>query len=80
MVLCGRLPPRASGATLTVAVNVTGSGLDLATSGVILMIVGVIGLVTSLAIFGRSGFGGRRTVVTDEYVEGAPVVRRPVDY
>jgi len=70
----------AIGAILTFAVNLTVSGLDLATVGVILMIVGVIGLVTSLTIFGRSGFGGRRTVVTDEYVEDAPVVRRPIDY
>jgi hypothetical protein len=70
----------AVGAILTFAVNATVSGLDLATIGVILMIVGVIGLVTSMAIFGRSGFGGRRTVVTDSYVEDAPVTRRSVDY
>ena len=66
----------AIGAILAFAVDVTVSGLELDTIGIILMIVGAIGLVTSLAIFGRSGFGGRRTVVTDSYVEDAPVGRR----
>jgi hypothetical protein len=70
----------AIGAILAFAVDVTVSGLDLATIGIILMIVGAIGLVTSMAIFGRSGYGGRRTVVTDSYVEDEPVVRRTVDY
>ena len=70
----------AIGAILAFAVDVTVSGLDLATIGVILMIVGAIGLVTTMAIFGRSGFGGRRTVVTDSYVEDGPVGRRTVDY
>jgi hypothetical protein len=70
----------AIGAILAFAVDVTVSGLDLATIGVILMIVGAIGLVTSMAIFGRSGFGGRRTVVTDDYVEEVPVGRRTYDY
>jgi hypothetical protein len=70
----------AVGAILTFAVNATVSGLDLATIGVILMVVGAIGLVTSMAIFGRGGLGGRRTVVTDSYVEDAPVGRRTIDY
>jgi hypothetical protein len=70
----------AVGAILTFAVDVTVSGLDLATIGVILMIVGAIGLVTSMAIFGRASMGGRRTVVTDSYVEDTPVTRRTVDY
>ena len=59
----------AIGAILAFAVDLTVSGLDLATVGVILMIVGAIGLVTSMAIFGRRDYGGRRAVVTDTYVE-----------
>jgi hypothetical protein len=70
----------AVGAILAYAVDVSVSGLDLDTIGVILMIVGAIGLLTSLLIFGRSGFGGRRTVVTDSYVDEGPVGRRTVDY
>lgn len=58
----------AIGAILAFAVDLTVSGLDLATVGVILMIVGAIGLVTSMLIFGRNSVG-RRTVVTDGYVE-----------
>lgn len=74
----------AIGAILTWAVNVTVSGLDLSTIGVILMVVGGIGLVTSLIIFGGGGWG-RRPVVSDTYVEddvAPPVVRRrsTVDY
>lgn len=68
----------AIGAILAFAVNLTVSGLDLATVGVILMIVGAIGLVTSMLIFGRDSVG-RRTVVTDSYVEDDlvdPVGRR----
>jgi hypothetical protein len=59
----------AIGAILAFAVDLSVSGLDLATVGVILMIVGAIGLVTSMLIFGRRDYGGRRTVVTDSYVE-----------
>ncbi len=71
----------AVGAILAFAVDLTVSGLDLATIGVILMIVGAIGLVTSMAIFGRGSLGGRRTVVTDDYVEEVPVgTRRTIDY
>ena len=58
----------AVGAILAFAVDLTVSGLDLATVGVILMIVGAIGLVASMLIFGRDSVG-RRTVVTDSYVE-----------
>ena len=70
----------AVGAILAYAVDVSVSGLDLDTIGIILMIVGAIGLLTSLLIFGRSGFGGRRTVVSDTYVDDGPVGRRTVDY
>ena len=68
----------AVGAILAFAVDLSVSGLDLATVGVILMIVGAIGLVTSMLIFGRDSVG-RRTVVTDSYVEDDlvdPVGRR----
>ncbi len=68
----------AVGAILAFAVDLTVSGLDLATVGVILMIVGAIGLVTSILIFGRDSVG-RRSVVTDTYVEddlADPVGRR----
>jgi hypothetical protein len=68
----------AIGAILAFAVEITFSWLDLATVGVILMIVGAIGLVTSMLIFGRASVG-RRTVVTDSYVEDDlvdPVARR----
>jgi hypothetical protein len=64
----------AIGAILTFAVNLSVSGLDLSTVGVILMVAGAIGLVASMLVFGGSGWGGRRTVVEDEYVE--PVGRR----
>jgi hypothetical protein len=70
----------AVGAILAYAVDVSVSGVNLDTIGIILMIVGAIGLVTSLLIFGRSGFGGRRTVVTDSYVDDGPSGRRTVDY
>ncbi|MGH9165618.1 MAG: DUF6458 family protein [Acidimicrobiales bacterium] len=67
----------AVGAILAFAVDVTVSGLNLDTIGVILMVVGAIGLLTSLFIFGDNGlYGGRRggTVVEDEPVRR--VVRR----
>jgi hypothetical protein len=70
----------AVGAILTFAVNATVSGLDLSTIGVILMVVGGIGLVTSMIIFGGGNWGGRRTVVRDEYVDEVPVGRRTVEY
>jgi hypothetical protein len=70
----------AIGAILAFAVDVAVSGIDLSTVGVILMIVGAIGLVTSMLIFGGNNWGPRRTtVVEDDYVE--PVGRRrTVDY
>ena len=64
----------AIGAILAFAVDLSVSGLDLATVGVILMIVGAIGLVTSMLIFGRDSVG-RRTVVTP-IVMAPPLVRR----
>ena len=44
----------ALGAILTFAVDVTVSGLDLATVGVILMIAGVIGVIVSLIWIDRA--------------------------
>jgi len=70
----------AVGAILAFAVDASVSGIDLDTIGVILMVVGAIGLVTTLAIFGRRDFGGRRTVTTDSYVDDGPVGRRTVEY
>ena len=64
----------AVGAVLAFAVNATVSGLDITTVGVILMVVGGIGLLASLAFW--SSWGGfhssRRTYVSDA---GYPVER-----
>jgi uncharacterized membrane protein len=65
----------AVGAILKFAVTATISGLELATVGVILMVVGIIGLLVSLMFLARAGRG---TVVTrDRVVEREPVVRDP---
>ena len=64
----------AVGAILAFAVDVTVSGLDLDTVGVILMIAGAIGLLWSLLFLNR-GVGGRPVV--DDYVD-EPVARRRV--
>lgn len=71
----------AVGAILAFAVNVTTSGVDLATVGWILMGVGAIGLLVALIALNGYGWGGgatRTTVLDDELVEPAPrrVVRR----
>ena len=61
----------AIGAILTFALDVTVSGINLDTVGVILMIVGVIGLVMSMMFWNTwGGFAGRteRTVVRDREV------------
>jgi sulfite exporter TauE/SafE len=54
----------AVGAILTFAVDVTTNGVNLDTVGVILMVVGAIGLLASLTIFGS--WGGRRDDVVVE--------------
>ena len=56
----------AVGAILTWAVNASVSGLELDTIGVILMIVGAIGLLTSLLIWGPRSRRSTRTVAYDE--------------
>jgi hypothetical protein len=53
----------AVGAILTWAVSATASGIDIHTVGVILMLAGVLGLLTSLVWYGMStSCGGVRTV------------------
>ena len=60
----------ALGAILAFAVDYTVSGLDISTIGFILMVVGVIGLITSLFLFGPRG----RTMVEDSYVDEDPAL------
>jgi len=64
----------AVGAIITFAVDVTVSGLDLDTVGVILMIAGGIGLLWSLLWLSRSARGG--AVVADGYVDEPVVTSR----
>ena len=50
----------AAGAVLIWAVNATSSGFNIHTAGVILLVVGIIGFVVSLAFWSTwGGFGGR---------------------
>ncbi len=54
----------AAGAILIWAVNASVSGLNIHTVGVILLIVGVVGFVTSLFFWSSwGGFNGRETTV-----------------
>ncbi len=62
----------ALGAILKFAVTATVSGIELATVGTILMIVGVIGLVISLMFLMRADRGG--VVTHDRVVERDPYV------
>ena len=55
----------AVGAILRYAVTVTVSGIELQTVGLILMIVGIIGLVISLAVLFMANEDPRRR--TDDY-------------
>ncbi|HST16909.1 MAG TPA: DUF6458 family protein [Gaiellaceae bacterium] len=64
----------AVGAILTWAVEATVSGVDINTVGVILMVVGVVGLLISLAFWsswGAGAPGGRRRTTTTT-VDDAP--------
>jgi Domain of unknown function (DUF6458) len=63
----------ALGAVLAFAVNVDTTGVDLPTVGIILMIVGAIGLVTTLLLFGDGGWRGRRTIVETDVVDDVDV-------
>jgi hypothetical protein len=60
----------AVGAILTFALNASVSGINLDTVGIILMVVGVIGLVTSMMFWNSWGGFNRteRTVVRDREV------------
>ncbi len=52
-----------AGAVMRYAVTVEGNGFNVHTTGVILMIVGIIGAVLSIAFWASwGGFGHRRTV------------------
>jgi hypothetical protein len=62
----------AVGAILAFAVHVPANGINLATVGVILMILGLIGLLASLAIWG-DWTPRRRSVAYDD---GPVVIRR----
>jgi hypothetical protein len=61
----------AAGAVLIWAVDASVSGVNIHTIGVILLVVGVIGFVTSLFFWSSwGGFGDRRTsVVRDTSLE-----------
>jgi hypothetical protein len=51
----------AAGAIMTWAINVSGSGFNVHTIGIILLVVGAIGIVLSLIFWSSwGGFGGRR--------------------
>jgi hypothetical protein len=59
----------AAGAIMTWAVNVTSSGFNINTVGIILMVVGVVGLLLSLMFWsswGGPGMVRRRTTYVDE--------------
>jgi len=59
----------AVGAILTFAINATVSGIEIATVGIILMVVGVVGLLISLLYWGprRRATVDDRPVVRDRY-------------
>ena len=57
----------AAGAVLIWAVNTTSSGFNIHTAGVILLVVGIIGFVLSLAFW--SSWGGFAMDRRDRYVE-----------
>ena len=64
----------AVGAILRFAVTASISGLELATVGVILMVVGVLGLLLSIltmTLWADRGGRGDRAVVQDRYVDPA---------
>ena len=57
----------AAGAILIWAVNTTSSGFNVHTAGVILLVVGIIGFVLSLAFW--SSWGGFAVGRRDDYVD-----------
>lgn len=62
----------AAGAILTFGLDVAVRGLDLSTIGVILMIVGGLGIIVDLLIFGRRDGGSG---ATSTYVHESGTVR-----
>jgi hypothetical protein len=66
----------AAGAILKWAVTATASGVDLATVGVVLMVVGAVGLLLSLVFWSSwGGFGTRAATTTVVHDDGAPPLR-----
>lgn len=61
----------AAGAVMRFAVTAQASGFSVHTGGVILMIIGIIGAILSIAFWASWGGFGRRTVVETR----GPVVR-----
>ena len=54
----------AAGAIMRFAVTAEGSGFNVGTTGIVLMVVGIIGAVLSIAFWASwGGFGHRTTVV-----------------
>jgi len=72
----------AVGAILRYAVTITASGINLHVVGDILMIVGIIGMILSVAFWSSwGGFGGARrrsTYVDRTVVDRDPLARRTV--
>ncbi len=66
----------AAGAILAFAVEATAEGVDLNAIGVILMIVGGIGLLFTMLVFGDNGVWRRRDTYVDETAPLERVVYR----
>jgi hypothetical protein len=60
MGLSASLLLAAAGAILIWAVNTTSSGFNIHTAGVVLLVVGIIGFIVSLAFWSTWGGFGRR--------------------
>lgn len=65
----------AAGAVLIWAVSATASGINIHTVGVVLLVVGIVGFVTSLFFWSSWGGFGRRTVEST----GTTVVHEQAD-
>jgi hypothetical protein len=65
----------AIGAILRFAVTDSISGIDLATVGLVLLIVGILGLIISLFLTQMWTRGSDRVVTRDRYVEPPPPPR-----
>jgi hypothetical protein len=62
----------AAGAILTWAVNVSSSGFNINTVGIILLVVGIVGLLLSLMFWSSWGGPGYVTRRRTTYVDDAP--------